>query len=195
MLHTQSPSLNDQDGEHDERNLDAAFVSSDRIRSLRRDTSHRSSGIGHSLLMSERPSIIRRIFRALARFSFVVLIGVGATLAWQSYGDQAEEAVRNWAPSIGWMLPVSTTKPHVLDITSAELQQQLKPMAVDLAMVRRSIEQLAANQDQLARNQEQIVQNIATLQSAEQQLSQKISPPPSKPVHVSPPKTPQPVAQ
>ncbi len=195
MFHTQSPALNDQDGERYQRNLDDAVDSSDRVRLLKRDTSHRSSAMGRSPLMSERPSIIRRISRALARFFFVVLIGVGATLAWQSYGDEAEEAVRTWAPSIGWMLPVSTTKPHVLDITSAELQQQLKPVAVDLAIVRRSVEQLAANQDQLARNQEQIVQNIATLQSAEQQLSQKVSLPPSKPAHISPPKTPQPVAQ
>ena len=34
-------------------------------------------------------SITRRIFRASAVFSFVVLTGVGGALAWRSYGDYA----------------------------------------------------------------------------------------------------------
>jgi hypothetical protein len=78
------------------------------------------------------------------------------------------------------------------------LQQQLKPMALDLAIVRRSVEQLAANQDQLSRKQEQMAQSIAILQAAEQQLSQKVlSPPPttSRTVRIPPPKTPQSEAQ
>jgi hypothetical protein len=40
-------------------------------------------------------------------------------------------------------------------VTSAELQAQLKPVALDLAIVRRSVEQLASNQDQLARKEDQ----------------------------------------
>jgi hypothetical protein len=80
-------------------------------------------------------------------------------------------------------------------VTSADLQQQLKPVALDLAIVRRSVEQLATNQDQLARKQDQMAQVIAGLQAAEQDISQKISvPPPQKVVHV-PPKPPQPAAQ
>jgi hypothetical protein len=72
-------------------------------------------------------------------------------------------------------------------------------MAIDLALVRRSEEQLAANQDQLSRKQDQMAQAIATLQAAEQDLSQKMSAPPApppapKPVHVSP-KQAQPPAQ
>jgi uncharacterized protein YPO0396 len=69
--------------------------------------------------------------------------------------------------------------------------------AIDLALVRRSIEQLGANQDQLARKQDQMAQAIATLQAAEQDISQKIlalAPPTPKPVHV-PPKPVQPPAQ
>jgi multidrug resistance efflux pump len=81
-------------------------------------------------------------------------------------------------------------------VTSAELQQQ--PMAIDLALVTRSGEQLAANQDQLARKQDQIAQAIATLQSAEQDLSQQIlalAAPAPKAAHVPPPKPLQPAAQ
>src|SRR6516225_11853603 len=74
---------------------------------------------------SNRPSTIRRVSRTLARFSLVLLIGVGGTLAWQSYGG---EMVRAWIPSLGWMLPASP---------SAELQAQLKPVALDLAIMKR----------------------------------------------------------
>ena len=74
-------------------------------------------------------------------------------------------------------------------VTSAELREQLKPVALDLAIVRRSIEQLAFNQDQLARKQDQMAQAIATLQAAERDPSQQIlalAPPALKAVHVSP---------
>ena len=46
----------------------------------------------------------------LPAFFIAVLIGVGATLAWQSHGDDAKQIVRTWAPSLGWLFPVSTTK-------------------------------------------------------------------------------------
>jgi hypothetical protein len=61
-------------------------------------------------------------------------------------------------------------------------------MTIDLALVRRSEEQLATNQDQLARKQDQMAQAIATLQAAEQEISQKIlalAPPAPKAVRVS----------
>jgi hypothetical protein len=93
-----------------------------------------------------RPSISRRMFRALSRFSIAVLFGVAATLAWQSHGDEAKEMFRTWAPSLAWLLPVSTTTSSAPSAASSpELAQQLEPMARDLAIVRRSLEQLAAN--------------------------------------------------
>jgi len=153
---------------------------------------YRSPGFTNAQFRTSKPSIGRRLTRSLARLSLAVLIGVGATLAWQSYGG---EAVRTWAPSLSWLLPASTMEPPAPAVTSTELQQQLqqqlKPMAIDLALVRRSEEQLAANQDQLARKQDQMAQAIAALQAAEQEVSQKVSAPPSppsapKPVHVSP---------
>jgi hypothetical protein len=199
MRYTQSPPLNDRYREREVDADNADFDTSDRVHSLRPGASQRSPGTRHDLFKSEGPSITKRMFRALARFFVAVLIGVCATLAWQSYGDEATEMVRSGVPSIGWLLPNSNIKPFAPAITSAELQQQLKPMAFDLAFVRHSVEQLAANQDDLARKQERIGQNIVTLQAAEQQFIQKASsPPPPKPVHVPPPKIPQipqPVAQ
>jgi hypothetical protein len=149
-------------------------------------TAYRSSGFKKAPFASNRPSTIRQISRALGRFSVVLLIGVGATLAWQSYGG---EMVRAWAPSLGWLFPASPF---------AELQAQLKPVALDLAITRRSVEQLASNQDQLARKQDQMTQAFATLQAAVRDINQNIlalAPLAPKAAHVPPPKPLQPAAQ
>lgn len=58
----------------------------------------------------KRP-IVRRISRAIVRYSIVFLIAIGATLAWQSYSDEAIEMVRTEVPSLAWLLPVSTARP------------------------------------------------------------------------------------
>lgn len=145
----------------------------------------------------ERRSTGRRAFRALARFSIAVLIGVGVTLAWQSYGDEATEMVRTWAPSLGWFLPVTTMKSPPdgrVSAAAAAVARQVEPMALDLAVVRRSVEQLAGKVEQLAANQEQMAQHIASLQAVAQDISQKISSPP--PSRAAPPRKPlQPTAQ
>ena len=82
------------------------------------------------------------------------------------------------APSLGWLLPVSTTETVA---ATATLVQELKPISLDLALVRHTLQQLATNQDQLAAKQdqlaarqEQMAQNIATLQEIEQGVRQKI---------------------
>ena len=157
---------------------------------------------------SDRPSIGRRIFRALVRFFIAVLIGVGATLAWQSYGDEAREAVRTRAPSLVWLLPVSTPKSDLAAVRSSLEQlavkqeqiaqavpsfdsvQQLEPITRDLAAVRSSLEQLAVKQEQMA-------QNIATLQAVvERDMRQTTSSPlPSEAVPLPPHKPQQPAAQ
>jgi hypothetical protein len=157
----------------------------------------RLSGSENDELGNGRPSIGRRMFRLLV----AALIGVGATLAWQSYGDEAKEAVRTWAPSLAWLLPVSTvgqssaqdaSLPRPIPAaaaTSAEVVQQLEPMARDLAALRRSLEQLAAKQEQMA-------QNIAALQAAEQDIGQRMaSPPAPRAVPTPPRRPPQPAAQ
>jgi hypothetical protein len=120
-------------------------------------------------------SIGGRIFRTLTRFSIAVLIGIGATLAWQSYGDAAKETVVARAPSLAWLLYVSTTKSPAVAATSPGPAQQLEPLASNLDVVRRSVEQLAAKQEQMA-------QNMATLQAVEEDIRQKMSSSPSQPV-------------
>jgi hypothetical protein len=164
LMRIESPPLND---EHADRDVDVD-LDADRAHWLS-GTSRRSPGFKYTQFASSRLSNRRRITRGLALFSLAVLIGLAAALAWQSYGG---EAVKTWAPSL---LPASTTEPPAPAVTSAELQAQLKPAALDLAIVKHSVEQLAANQDLLARKQDQMAQTIATLQAAEQELSQKIS--------------------
>lgn len=164
----------------------AGRASSERPLRPRPHTDYRSSDFKKAPFASNRPSTIRQISRALGRFSVVFLIGVGATLAWQSYGG---EMVGAWAPSLGWLFPASP---------SAELQAQLKPVALDLAITRRSVEQLASNQDQLARKQDQMTQAFATLQAAVRDINQNIlalAPLAPKAAHVPPPKPLQPAAQ
>jgi hypothetical protein len=113
-----------------------------------------------------------------------VLIGVGLTLGWQSYPEQINELVASWAPSLAWLLPAQSPKQAAEPAVSPELAQQIKLLAVDLAIVRRNLGQLAANQDQFAAKQEQISQNIATLAQVEQDVRQQIlSPPAPKPAH------------
>ena len=50
----------------------------------------------------------------------------------------------------------------------------VKPVALDLAIMKRSVEQLASNQDQLARKQDQMTQAFATLQAAVRDINQNI---------------------
>jgi hypothetical protein len=125
----------------------------------------------------------------------VVLIGVSITLAWQSYREEAKEVVRTWVPPLGWLLP-PTMKLAASAEAPPELGQQLKPIALDLALVRHSVEQLAADLKELAVKQEQMAQSLATLQAVERDLRQNISsvPPPGA-VQIPRPKPTRPPAQ
>jgi hypothetical protein len=108
-------------------------------------------------------------------FLFLVLAGVGGALAWWYYGGQATYMIRASA------LPSATGKPTTPPEGFAELQQQLKSIATDLAAVRNTLEQQsAANHDQLTRIQQQISQQSIALLSS--------SPLADKPVHTPLPK-------
>jgi hypothetical protein len=142
----------------------------------KRGRPYRSSGEDSHLgddtpFRNDKPPIRNRVARAVAFFLFAVLVGAGATLI--------------VFPPVAWFSLVSATKAPVPSVTAADLQEQLKPLAVDLALMRHSMEQLGSNLDQLARSQDQLAQQMATLQAAEQQVSQTASTPPSPPKAVS----------
>jgi hypothetical protein len=158
------------------RDLDARSEQRIGMRPVRSSMrSPRPSTFRDDQVESRRPSVGRRIFGTLIRFFVTVLIGVGGTLAWQSHGDEAREMLLARAPSLGWLLPVSTTKSPAAFANSPDLvQQQLAPFASNLDVVRRNLELLAARQ-------EQMFQSIATLQAVGQDIREKVSSPPSPP--------------
>jgi hypothetical protein len=195
MLYSQSPPLTAEEPSSGGLARDPDFRSDQRIGRRRMkpsiDPTHHYR-FGEGPLASGRPSMGRRIFRTLTRFSIAVLIGVGATLGWQSYGDAAKEMLIARVPALAWVLSVSTTKSPVVAATSTDPMQQLAPLASNLDVVRRSVEQLAAKQEQMA-------QNIAALKAVEEDIRQKMSSTPPAPAQqaasIPQPKPPQPKAQ
>ena len=182
MFSTESPPLNDVL----KLDFDDEYAPSNGVGRPKPAKPYRSSGFKNAQFRSDRPSTGRRLTRSLVRFFVAIFIGIGGTLGWQYYGG---EMVRAWAPSLDWLLPVSP---------SAELQAQLKPVVLNLAIMKRSVEQLASGQDQLAREQDQMTQAFAALQADEQDIKQNIlalAPLAPKAGNVTPPKSVQPPAQ
>ena len=189
MLYSQSPPLTAEETLFGGYARDPDVRSDQRMGSRRVKPSVDSSypqRFGAGQPASGRPSIGKRMFRTLVRFSIAVLIGVGGTLGWQSYGDEAREMLVAQAPALDLLLPVSTTKSPVMAATSTDTTRQFTPLASTIDAVRRSVERLAARQEQMA-------QNIAALRSAERTSSTPPAPAPAQQAASVPqPKPPQP---
>jgi hypothetical protein len=125
-----------------------------------------SSGRNGDQVASRRPSLGRRIFRSLTRFLVTIFIGVGGTLAWQSYGDVARETVITRAPALSWLLSALPAKPPIAAAYANPTQGGFPASGLDA--LRRSVEQLAVRQEQMA-------QNMAALQAIEEDIRQKMS--------------------
>jgi hypothetical protein len=160
------------------------------------------------------PSFGRRTSLTLANFFIAALIGVAVAFVWQSqrvstakssndvtvaekqsgFTPVGQVSLQDAPPQLA---PVTQTAPaSTAPATSPELVQQLEGMARDLAVLRRSLKELAARQehlvdaqDQLAARQEQMAQKIAKPQAVEQDIIQErsspslsgpVSPPPRK---------------
>jgi len=133
-----------------------------------------------SVMPSERTPSASVVFV----FLFLILAGVGGALAWWYYGGQATYMIRASA------LPSKTSKPTTSPEGFAELKQQLKSIATDLATVRNTLEQQsAANHDQLTRIQKQITQQSTALLSssplADKPVRTPLPKPAQHPAHVS----------
>lgn len=112
MDSSQSPTLNDQRHEGDVVSLASKDLpTTEKARSgepARDPDAGRNSSDRHIGMVREsasgKPSIGRRAFRNVVDFFITaliaVLIGVAASSGWQSYGDDAKEMVRTWAPSL-----------------------------------------------------------------------------------------------
>src|SRR6516164_9776796 len=97
-----------------------------------------STSVEYDAPVSAMPSDTKRTSSAsvVFVFLFVLLAGVAGALVY--YGDQATDLIRAWVP------PGSTGKPTAPPEGFAELQQQLKSIATDLAGVRQTLDQQSA---------------------------------------------------
>jgi hypothetical protein len=143
-----------------------------------------------------RPPIAERMAKSVARFCAAVLIGVGLTLAWQSHSEDAKEIARSWAPSLAWLLPETNIDKPAETTVSPELMQQMKLIAVDVAIIRRNLGQVAANQEQLSAKHDQLSQNVLNLAQIEQEVrAQVLSAPAPKAAQPRVRNSPQPLVQ
>ncbi len=164
----------------------------------------RPSDRNNARFSRRQPSRGRRAWRAFARFLVTLGIGIGGTLAWQSYGDQARQMIADAYPQqLGWLAPQPAPPASVAQIAPATVPppppaapsvdpEQVKGMLLGLAVVNQRIDQLAAKLDFL---QQQTASEIAKLQASEQDLINKISapsPPPAGPARKLAPRTPPP---
>jgi hypothetical protein len=139
----------------------------------------RSLGLGQKNDWPSRPPAGKRSSRRLTRFLITFCIGVAATLAWQSFGDEARRIAADSSPVLGWLAPqaaplaqVASDQPTATEpATPSPDLRRLRAALLDLAAVRQSVEQLAAQNQQMAGD-------IATMQAAQQVILRKVSPPP-----------------
>jgi lysophospholipase L1-like esterase len=138
-----------------------------------------------AVLKRKPPSLRRRAARSLIIFC----VGIAAALGWQSYGDAARDVIANSYPQLGWLAPqtaAAATAPEMISPTtrasSSDAQEikssrEIKSLLINLAAVRQSVDQLAA---QFVASQQQIASDIAKLKATEQDIFDKISsaPPP-----------------
>ena len=123
--------------------------------------------------LTKRPSLAKRVRRGSARFFIIFCLGVGTTLAWQSYGDVARAMIAKSSPELAWLapktVPVAPTAPNA--VTAAVASPELRQLALGFAAVRQSVDLLTS---QLAASQQQ-GSDIAKLQADVQEILQKLS--------------------
>jgi hypothetical protein len=147
--------------------------------------------------------------RGFRRYLVAMLIGVAATLAWQSYGESAKQIFVTRAPELGWspeakqMIaasvqwigwtkptasrerqapPIAQTTPTTPSFDLGQVQQ----MTQNLAALRQAVELQAGGQDRMARD-------IARLEAAVAELIAKIQESPAQ-ASVAPARKPVPVS-
>jgi hypothetical protein len=156
-----------------------------------------------ALARRKRPS------RAFVKYLVAICFGIAATLGWQSYGETAKQliAIRapqlgwspeskqmiaSWVNQLGWAKPLTTATtgqppaPQAAPVAQAALAtapvpaapsldpQQMQRIERDVAQLREAIEQLATTQDQISRD-------MVKLQTANQEILEKVSAPAPRP--------------
>jgi hypothetical protein len=139
-----------------------------------------------------------RASRGFSRYLVAICIGVVGTLVWQSYGAATKQIIAAIAPALVAPDAAAPKAPAAPPLD----QQQVQQIVQSLAALRESVQQLAARQenlatlaqtvDQLATGQDQMVHKVDMLQSANQEILDKI-PTSSRPLPAAPARKPKPV--
>jgi len=119
-----------------------------------------------------QPSLRKRASRALSRFLAIFCVGVGTTLAWQSYGDAAREMIANSYPQLGWLAPLplpAQNAPGMAALATPAApsfdQQSVDRIIAGHDHIMRSIDQIAnritAGHEQITRSIDQNAKGIA----------------------------------
>jgi hypothetical protein len=143
---------------------------------------------------NKQPSLRKRTTRGLTRFLIIFGMGIAATLAWQSYGDEIRSIIANSSPQLGWLAPqaalaeTAAEAAPIAPATASPESQQLEVMSISLAAMQQSIDQLTAqlvaSQQQTASDNAKLKQEIlAKLSSA----PRPVAAPARKPAPVAPP--------
>jgi hypothetical protein len=75
-------------------------------------------------------------------------VGIAATLSWQAYGNGARRMVANRFPQLGWLAPLappSIPAPNPAGPATGASPEQLAAVSHSLAVVRQSVDKLAAD--------------------------------------------------
>jgi hypothetical protein len=112
------------------------------------------------------PSLRKRASRDLARFLMAFCLGVGAAVAWQSYGDGVRQMIANSYSQLGWSAPR-----RALTAQKIPDAPQLDAMLRDLHEVRRSLDRIAAGQELITRSTDEIATSIAAGQEQKMRSS------------------------
>ncbi len=119
----------------------------------------RPANLKNDRLLDNRSWLGKLAPLAFAHYLIALLIGVAATLAWQTYGDAAKHMIASAASSLD--------------------QQQFNAMSLDLDAMRQSVDGLTTSIDALttriATNQEQIMRSVDRLTAGQEQTTREIA--------------------
>jgi hypothetical protein len=139
----------------------------------------------------ERSFVGKRALIPLVRFLIVFCIGVGATLAWQSYA--AREMIASSYPQLSGLAPqtepVAQSEPDAIGLASPVAsypdQQQPNATLLDLDALRQTIDRIAtgiassqgrmtSSADRMATTQEQIARSIDRIATSQEQIARGV---------------------
>src|SRR5215467_6436795 len=148
----------------------------------------------HDRLAAIENQTKRRGSRGFTGYLVAVLIGVAATLAWQSYGDAGKQVIATKAPELGWSpearkmitswVPVGWTKPpagsekQVVPVAQTAPQNVAPKAPTTASLDPEQLQQITQSLTTLTAGQDQMTRVIGRLESAVAELITKMPEPP-----------------